>query len=147
MLNLFLCSNLNGRYLNGELPEMFEYQGMYWYDWHGPGYSLMKSRISVRSSKHSHSHLRVQDAKRTTNKTNKIQGKRKHPTVQTIYGNATRHREYGPRLNITEKSLKENLGKEDSPPINENTNGEFHHFTEYPESSSQYGSNTYDYQP
>nr|CAD7579684.1 unnamed protein product [Timema californicum] len=41
-------SNLNGQYLNGEVPENYEYQGMYWYDWRGPSYSLMKSRISVR---------------------------------------------------------------------------------------------------
>ncbi|XP_063218342.1 angiopoietin-related protein 2-like [Bacillus rossius redtenbacheri] len=41
-------SNLNGRYLNGEVPESYEYQGMYWYDWHGPSYSLMKSRMLVR---------------------------------------------------------------------------------------------------
>lgn len=83
MLILFVCSNLNGRYLNGDLPETFEYQGMYWYDWHGPGYSLMKSRISVRSSKHSHSHLRVQDSTLLNNKTTKIQGKKKSIQVST----------------------------------------------------------------
>jgi hypothetical protein len=133
MLNLLLSSNLNGRYLNGELPEMFEYQGMYWYDWHGPGYSLMKSRISVRSSKHSHSHLRVQDPILLNNKTSKSQGKKRHPTVQPFYGNAIRHKEYEPELNITEENHEESLGKEDSPPINEYTHAEFHHITEYPE--------------
>ncbi|KAF4528078.1 hypothetical protein B566_EDAN014611 [Ephemera danica] len=46
---LFNCrSNLNGRYLNGALPESHEYQGMYWYDWRGPTYSLMRSRMMIR---------------------------------------------------------------------------------------------------
>ncbi|XP_059486287.1 angiopoietin-related protein 7-like isoform X2 [Neocloeon triangulifer] len=44
-------SNLNGMYLNGELPEEHEYKGMYWYDWHGPSYSLMSSRIMIRPRK------------------------------------------------------------------------------------------------
>lgn len=105
MLNLFLCSNLNGRYLNGELPETFEYQGMYWYDWHGPGYSLMKSRISVRSSKHSH--LTVQDPTLLSNKTSKIQG-RKHSSVhennvQPLHRNATGHKKHGQEETITEE--------------------------------------------
>jgi hypothetical protein len=134
-LNLFHCSNLNGRYLNGELPETFEYQGMYWYDWHGPGYSLMKSRISVRSSKHSHLRLRLQDPKLLNNKTNKIQGKKKHPTVhnntvQPLYRNTTGHKEYGPEQSITEEPHEENLGKEDIPPINEYTHSEFQLTTE-----------------
>ncbi|CAB3363502.1 Hypothetical predicted protein [Cloeon dipterum] len=41
-------SNLNGMYLNGDLPEIHEYKGMYWYDWHGPTYSLMSSRMMIR---------------------------------------------------------------------------------------------------
>jgi hypothetical protein len=34
--------------LNGILPESHESQGMYWYDWRGPAYSLMRSRLMVR---------------------------------------------------------------------------------------------------
>ncbi|XP_024944226.1 fibrinogen-like protein 1 isoform X2 [Cephus cinctus] len=41
-------SNLNGRYLNGDLPEDYNFQGIYWYDWHGPNYSLMETRMSIR---------------------------------------------------------------------------------------------------
>ncbi|XP_046440792.1 fibrinogen C domain-containing protein 1-like [Daphnia pulex] len=41
-------SNLNGQYLNGPVPQEFEYKGMYWYDYQGPQYSLMKSRIMIR---------------------------------------------------------------------------------------------------
>ncbi|XP_065333712.1 angiopoietin-related protein 7-like [Cloeon dipterum] len=41
-------SNLNGMYLNGDLPEIHEYKGMYWYDWHGPTYSLMSTRMMIR---------------------------------------------------------------------------------------------------
>jgi hypothetical protein len=41
-------SNLNGLYLNGELPEIHEYKGMYWYDWHGPTYSLMSAKMMIR---------------------------------------------------------------------------------------------------
>ncbi|XP_067008283.2 fibrinogen-like protein 1 [Anabrus simplex] len=47
-------SNLNGRYLGGELSEGYDYQGVYWYDWHGPGYSLMKTRMSVRPNSNTH---------------------------------------------------------------------------------------------
>ncbi|KAG8228055.1 hypothetical protein J437_LFUL007225 [Ladona fulva] len=42
------ASNLNGRYLNGHLPPEYENQGIYWQDWLGPQYSLMKSRMSIR---------------------------------------------------------------------------------------------------
>lgn len=48
MFGIYFLSNLNGRYLVGEIEGSMEYQGMYWYDWHGPEYSLMKSRISIR---------------------------------------------------------------------------------------------------
>lgn len=48
-------SNLNGRYLQpvdqtGEalLPEQLSYQGMYWQTFHGPRYSLRKSRMLIR---------------------------------------------------------------------------------------------------
>ncbi|KAI4470789.1 fibrinogen/tenascin/angiopoeitin [Holotrichia oblita] len=41
-------SNLNGRYLNGELPDQYIYQGMYWADFKGPQYSLQKARMLVR---------------------------------------------------------------------------------------------------
>uniref|UniRef100_T1IRG7 Fibrinogen C-terminal domain-containing protein n=1 Tax=Strigamia maritima TaxID=126957 RepID=T1IRG7_STRMM len=41
-------SNLNGQYLGGEVPENFENKGMYWYEWHGPNYSLRKSEIKIR---------------------------------------------------------------------------------------------------
>lgn len=134
MLILFVCSNLNGRYLNGDLPETFEYQGMYWYDWHGPGYSLMKSRISVRSSKHSHSHLRVQDFTLLNNKTTKTQGKKKHSSVHKntkhpLYGNTTGHNEYDAKKNITEQTRDEDLRKEDRPLTNEYTNEEFDDFS------------------
>lgn len=134
MLILFVCSNLNGRYLNGDLPETFEYQGMYWYDWHGPGYSLMKSRISVRSSKHSHSHLTVQDSTLLNNKTTKIHGKKKHSSVhknnvQSLYGNTTGHHEYDTKQNITEQTRDEDLRKEDRPLTTEYTNEEFDDFS------------------
>ncbi|XP_022920297.2 fibroleukin-like [Onthophagus taurus] len=42
-------TNLNGRYLNGRLPEQFIYQGVYWGDFGGPLYSLRKTRILVRT--------------------------------------------------------------------------------------------------
>jgi hypothetical protein len=79
---------------------------MYWYDWHGPGYSLMKSRISVRSSKHSH--LTVQNPTLLSNKTSKIQG-RKHSSVQEknvqpLHIKATGHTEYGQELTNTEEN-------------------------------------------
>lgn len=43
-----LNSNLNGQYLNGPVPLEFEYKGMYWYDYQGPLYSLMKSKMMIR---------------------------------------------------------------------------------------------------
>jgi hypothetical protein len=133
MLMLFLCSNLNDQYLNGELPETFEYQGMYWHDRHGPGYSLMKSRISVRSSKHSHSHLRVQDSTLLNNKTTKIQRKKKHSsvhktTVQSLYVSTTGHNEYDIEHSITEQTKDEDLRKEDRPLTTEHTNEESDNF-------------------
>lgn len=41
-------ANLNGKYLNGELPDAFIYQGMYWGDFRGPQYSLRKARMMIR---------------------------------------------------------------------------------------------------
>jgi hypothetical protein len=80
---------------------------MYWYDWHGPGYSLMKSRISVRSSKHSH--LTVQNPTLQSNKTSKVQG-REHSSVhennvQQLHWNATGHKEDGHEEIITEDDI------------------------------------------
>ncbi|XP_044269543.1 techylectin-5B-like [Tribolium madens] len=40
-------SNLNGKYLKGEVPEEFMYQGMYWGGYHGPKYSLGKARMMI----------------------------------------------------------------------------------------------------
>lgn len=41
-------SNLNGRYLSGELPEQYIYQGMYWGEFRGAQYSLLRARMLVR---------------------------------------------------------------------------------------------------
>lgn len=41
-------SNLNGRYLHGPVPPDHEYTGLYWYDFHGPQYSLWRSRMMIR---------------------------------------------------------------------------------------------------
>ncbi|KYB28957.1 Protein scabrous-like Protein [Tribolium castaneum] len=41
-------SNLNGKYLKGEVPDGFLYQGMYWEGFHGANYSLGKARMMVR---------------------------------------------------------------------------------------------------
>ncbi|XP_026470537.1 angiopoietin-related protein 1-like [Ctenocephalides felis] len=41
-------SNLNGLYLSGQIPEDVSNQGMYWYEFHGPGYSLKASRMMIR---------------------------------------------------------------------------------------------------
>lgn len=41
-------SNLNGRYLSGQLPEQYIYQGMYWGDFRGAQYSLHRARMLVR---------------------------------------------------------------------------------------------------
>ncbi|KAJ8954023.1 hypothetical protein NQ318_004316 [Aromia moschata] len=41
-------SNLNGKYLNGELPESYLYQGMYWSEFRGAQYSLAQARMMVR---------------------------------------------------------------------------------------------------
>lgn len=43
-------SNLNGKYLSGELPEPYIYQGMYWGEFRGAQYSLLKARMLVRST-------------------------------------------------------------------------------------------------
>ncbi|XP_054714480.1 techylectin-5B-like [Uloborus diversus] len=40
------ASNLNGQYLRG--LNQNEYQGIYWYEWQGPSYSLMTSRMMIR---------------------------------------------------------------------------------------------------
>ncbi|KAK7873884.1 hypothetical protein R5R35_005745 [Gryllus longicercus] len=50
-------SNLNGRYLGGELVGDYEYQGIYWYDWRGPMYSLMKTRMAIRPTTEAHAPL------------------------------------------------------------------------------------------
>lgn len=41
-------SNLNGQYLNGNVPIEYEYKGMYWYDFHGPMYSLLRAKMMIR---------------------------------------------------------------------------------------------------
>jgi len=41
-------SNLNGQYLNGNVPIEYEYKGMYWYDYHGPMYSLLRAKMMIR---------------------------------------------------------------------------------------------------
>lgn len=41
-------SNLNGKYLFGEMPEPYMYQGMYWKGFGGPQYSLMQARMMIR---------------------------------------------------------------------------------------------------
>ncbi|KAK9881434.1 hypothetical protein WA026_016320 [Henosepilachna vigintioctopunctata] len=41
-------SNLNGKYLGGELPDNFIYQGMYWGEFRGAQYSLKQVRMMVR---------------------------------------------------------------------------------------------------
>ncbi|CAH0546074.1 unnamed protein product [Brassicogethes aeneus] len=51
-------SNLNGRYLNGELPESYLYTGMYWGDFRGAQYSLSQARMMVRPRDTSSSPIR-----------------------------------------------------------------------------------------
>ncbi|CAH1155574.1 unnamed protein product [Phaedon cochleariae] len=41
-------SNLNGRYLHGDIPEDLAFQGMYWDEFKGSRYSLAESRMMVR---------------------------------------------------------------------------------------------------
>ncbi|KAF5290655.1 hypothetical protein FQR65_LT01945 [Abscondita terminalis] len=41
-------SNLNGKYLSGELPAQYVYQGMYWGEFRGSQYSLLRARMLVR---------------------------------------------------------------------------------------------------
>ncbi|KAJ8924987.1 hypothetical protein NQ315_001152 [Exocentrus adspersus] len=41
-------SNLNGKYLNGALPDDYVYQGMYWGEFRGALYSLAQARMMVR---------------------------------------------------------------------------------------------------
>ncbi|XP_059609170.1 microfibril-associated glycoprotein 4 [Phlebotomus argentipes] len=41
-------SNLNGRYLGGEVPDELRYQGIYWNDFKGANYSLRKVRMMIR---------------------------------------------------------------------------------------------------
>ncbi|RXG68461.1 Angiopoietin-4 [Armadillidium vulgare] len=45
-------SNLNGLYLHGPVPPGEEYKGIYWYDFHGPQYSLWRTRMMVRRGGH-----------------------------------------------------------------------------------------------
>ncbi|KAB7502155.1 Angiopoietin-4 [Armadillidium nasatum] len=45
-------SNLNGLYLHGPVPPGEEYKGIYWYDFHGPQYSLWHTRMMVRRGGH-----------------------------------------------------------------------------------------------
>lgn len=47
-LLLFLCSNLNGRYLGGDVVPEQEYHGIYWNDFHGQNYSLSRVKILIR---------------------------------------------------------------------------------------------------
>ncbi|PSN46646.1 hypothetical protein C0J52_07086 [Blattella germanica] len=121
-------SNLNGRYLNGDLPETFEYKGMYWYDWHGPSYSLMKSRISVRPSNHSHSYLKLNDNKQI-NKTTKGHGKKIHTVHPLHLQNTTEPTGHKPTVKEVQR---QNEGLEDSPPVDEHNQREVHE-SEYPD--------------
>ncbi|XP_055686863.1 angiopoietin-related protein 7 [Lutzomyia longipalpis] len=41
-------SNLNGRYLGGEVPDELRYQGIYWNEFKGANYSLKKVRMMIR---------------------------------------------------------------------------------------------------
>lgn len=41
-------SNLNGQYLQGELGPENENKGVYWYEWHGPTYSLRRTEMKIR---------------------------------------------------------------------------------------------------
>ncbi|RZC00547.1 techylectin-5B-like, partial [Asbolus verrucosus] len=41
-------SNLNGKYLSGDVSEDYLYQGMYWGEFHGAQYSLFRARMMVR---------------------------------------------------------------------------------------------------
>jgi hypothetical protein len=79
------------------------------------------------------------------NKTSRTQGWKRHPNVQSLYEKAVRHKEYGPQMNITEENHEENPGKEDSPPVNEDTHGQFQHTTEYPELFPHHGDDIHEY--
>jgi hypothetical protein len=68
------------------------------------------------------------------NKTTKIQGKKKHSSVNkntehSLYGNTTGHNAYDTKQNITEQTGDEDLRKEDRPVTNEYTNEEFDDFS------------------
>ncbi|XP_049804338.1 angiopoietin-related protein 2-like [Schistocerca nitens] len=80
-------SNLNGRYLGGEVQSTHEYQGMYWYDWHGPSYSLMKTRISIRPNPKAYIYV----------KNNGTQSQHKKPKNR-------KHGSQGEKLKITESN-------------------------------------------
>lgn len=41
-------SNLNGKYLSGDLPDEYIYQGMYWGEFRGPKYSLYSAKMMIR---------------------------------------------------------------------------------------------------
>ncbi|XP_076272694.1 ficolin-3-like isoform X2 [Rhynchophorus ferrugineus] len=41
-------SNLNGKYLPGDLPEQLLYQGMYWGEFRGPQVGLLQARMMIR---------------------------------------------------------------------------------------------------
>jgi hypothetical protein len=88
-------------------PEISQYQEMYWCDWQKPGYSLMKSRISVCSINLSCCHPRTQDSTLLNDNTTEIQCKEMHSSVhrnnlQSPYGNTTGHNEYDTEWHITE---------------------------------------------
>ena len=36
--------------MNGNVPNEYEYKGMYWYDYHGPMYSLLRAKMMIRLS-------------------------------------------------------------------------------------------------
>jgi hypothetical protein len=55
-------------YLNGEVPEVHEYKGMYWYDWRGPTYSLMATKMMIRPRLDSVEGLGVKKVNGTANR-------------------------------------------------------------------------------
>lgn len=46
-----VCSNLNGKYLSGSLPDNYEWQGMYWAEFKGSKYSLKSAKMMFRPLK------------------------------------------------------------------------------------------------
>ena len=99
---------------------------MYWYDWHGPQYSLMKSRISVRPSKDFHTYI-ITNRTAESNVTTKANAKKKSQSV-TQHNTKKKQKEF---TQHNTEGVTENLGVEDNPPIKENKENEFY-VTEYP---------------